>query len=63
MERFNLKKLHDKESKEHSNFELSNRSAVSEDLDAELDNNCDRETIKESTNISAKDSLYEWKKH
>jgi predicted transcriptional regulator len=46
-------------------FEISNRSAVLENLDAEMDINRVWETIRENIKISAKESLgyYELKKH
>jgi hypothetical protein len=65
MERFNLKKLNEVEDKEQFHVEVSNRFAVMEDLDAEVEINSAWETIRENINISAKESLgyYELKKH
>jgi hypothetical protein len=65
MERFNLKKLNEVESKEKYHVEVSNRSAALEDLDAEVEINSAWEMIKENINISAKESLgyFELKKH
>jgi hypothetical protein len=57
MERFNLKKLNDVESKEQFRVEVSNRFAALEDLDAEVEINSAWETIRENINISAKESL------
>jgi hypothetical protein len=65
MERFNLKKLNDVESKEHLRVEVSNRFAVLEHLDTEVEINSAWETIRENIKISAKESLryFEFKKH
>jgi hypothetical protein len=65
MERFNLKKLKDVESKEQFRVEVSNRFAALEDLDAEVEINSAWETIRENIKISAKESLgyFEFKKH
>jgi hypothetical protein len=65
MERFNLKKLYDVEGKEQFRVEVSNRCAVMEDWDAEVEINSAWETIRENIKISAKESLgyYELKKH
>jgi hypothetical protein len=57
MERFNLKKLNEVESKEQFRVEVSNRFATLEDLDAEVDINSALETIRENINISDKESL------
>jgi hypothetical protein len=46
MERFNLKKLNEVESKERYHAEVSNRLAALEDLDAEVDINSAWETIR-----------------
>jgi hypothetical protein len=64
MERFNLKKLN-KEAKEGCRFEVSNRFAALEYLDAEMEINSAWETIRENIQISAKESLgyFELKKH
>jgi hypothetical protein len=65
MERFNLKKLNNVESKEQFCVEVSNRFAALEDLDTEVEINSAWETIRENINISAKESLgyFELKKH
>jgi hypothetical protein len=65
MERFNLKKLNDVESKEQFRAEVSNRFAALEDLDTEMEINNAWETITENIKISAKESLgyFEFKKH
>jgi hypothetical protein len=57
MERFNLKKLNEVESKEQYCIEISNRFAASENLDTEVDVNKAWETIRENIKISAKVSL------
>jgi hypothetical protein len=51
-ERFNLKKLNEVESKEQYH-EISDRFAALENLDAEMDINRARETIREKLKISA----------
>jgi hypothetical protein len=65
MERFNLKKLNDVEGIEKYRVEVSNRIAALEDMDAEVEINTVRETIRESIKISAKESLgyYKLKKN
>jgi hypothetical protein len=65
MERFNLRKLKDVESKEQFRVEVSNRFAALGDLDAEVEINSAWETIRENIKISAKDSqdYFELKKH
>jgi hypothetical protein len=65
MERFNLKKLNEAESKEKYRVEVSNRFAAFEDLDAEVEINTIWETIIENIRVSAKESLgyYELKQH
>jgi hypothetical protein len=65
MERFNLKKINDVESKAKYLIEVSNRFAALEDLDAEVEINTIWETIRENIKISAKESLgyYELKQH
>jgi hypothetical protein len=65
MERFNLKKLNDVESKEKFRVEVSNRFVALEDLHAEVEINRAWETIRENIKISAKESLgyFECKKH
>jgi uncharacterized protein YaaR (DUF327 family) len=65
MERFNLRKLNKVEGKEQYCVEVSNRFAVLEDLDAEVDINSVWEVIRENIKLSAKDSLgyCELKKH
>jgi hypothetical protein len=55
MERFNLKKLNEVESKEQYNVEVSNRFAALEDLDTEVEINSTREMIHENIEISAKE--------
>jgi hypothetical protein len=47
MERFNLKELNEIESKEKYHFEVSNRFAALEDLDAEVEINTIWGTIRE----------------
>jgi hypothetical protein len=65
MERFNLKKLNDVESKEQFRVEVSNRSAALEDMDTEVEINSAWETIRENIKISANGSVgyFELKKH
>jgi hypothetical protein len=65
MERFNLKKLNEVESKEQFDVEVSNRFAALEDLDTEVEINSAWEMIRKNINISAKESLgcFEVKKH
>jgi hypothetical protein len=64
MERFNLKKLNEVESKEKY-VEVSNRSAALEDLDTEVEINSAWKMIIENINISTKESpgYFELKKH
>jgi hypothetical protein len=57
MQRFNLKKLNEVEGKEHFRVEFSNRFAVLEYLDAEVEINSAWETIRENMKTSAKESL------
>jgi hypothetical protein len=54
MERFNLKKLNERESKEQYHVEVSNRFAAVEDLDAEVEINSAWEIIRENIKISKK---------
>jgi hypothetical protein len=65
MERFNLKKLNDVESKRQFRVEVSNRFAVLEDFDAEVEINSACETIKENIKISTEESpsYFELKMH
>jgi hypothetical protein len=65
MERLNLKKLNEVEAKEQYHVEVSNRCAVSEDLDAGVEINSAWEMIRKNIKISAKKSLgyCELKKH
>jgi hypothetical protein len=65
LERFNLKKLNDVEGKEQYLVEVSNRFAVLEDLDTEVEINSAWETIRGNIKISAKESLnyFEMKMH
>jgi hypothetical protein len=56
MERFNLKKLKEVEGKEQYEVEVSTRFAALEDLDSEVEINSAWETIRENTEISAKES-------
>jgi hypothetical protein len=57
MERFNLKKLNEVEGKEKYRFEVSNRLAALEDLDAEVEMNTIWETITENIkNIRERES-------
>jgi hypothetical protein len=62
MERFNLKKLNEVETKEQFHVEVSN---TFEDLDAEVEINSAWEMIRENIKISSKESLgyMELKKH
>jgi hypothetical protein len=64
MERFILKKLNEVDGKEQYRVEISNRFAVLENLDTEVDINRAWKTIRENIKISAKESLvcYELKK-
>jgi hypothetical protein len=65
MERINLKKLKEVEDKEQFCVEVSNRFAVLEDLDTEVEINSAWETIRENITISTKESLgyFKLKKH
>jgi hypothetical protein len=65
MERFNLKKLKEVEGTGQYRVEVSNRFAVLEDLDGEMEINSAWEMIGENIKISAKKSLsyFELKKH
>jgi hypothetical protein len=65
MERFNLKKLNDVESKEQFRVEVSNRFAALEDLHTEMEINSAWDAISENIKISAKERLgyFELKKH
>jgi lipoate-protein ligase A len=65
MKRFNLKKLNEVEVKEKYCVDFSNGVAALENLDAEVEINTIRETIRENIKIAAKESLgyYELKKH
>jgi hypothetical protein len=65
MQRFNPKKLNQVEGKEQLRVEVSNRFAALEDLEAEVEINSTRETIRENIKISAKESLgyFDLKKH
>jgi hypothetical protein len=65
MERFNLKKLNEAESKEKYHVEVSKKFAALEDLDAEVEINSALETIGGNIKVSAKKSLgfYELSKH
>jgi hypothetical protein len=65
MERFSFKKLNEVEGKENYRIEVSNRFALLEDLDVEVEINRAWETINENIKISAKESLgyYELRKH
>jgi hypothetical protein len=65
MERFNLKKLYEVESKVKYHVEVLNRSAALENLDAEVEINSAWEMIRENISISAKESLgfFKLKKH
>jgi hypothetical protein len=59
MERFNLRKLKEIESKEKYCIGVSNRFATWEYLDAEVDNNsaCGTTSIRDNTKISATNSI------
>jgi hypothetical protein len=65
MERLNLKKLNEVESKEQICVEVSNRLAALEQSDTEEEIESDWEMIRENIKISAKESLvyFELKKH
>jgi hypothetical protein len=65
IEKFNLKKLNEVEGKGRYCVEVSNRLAVLNDLDAEVEINSAWEMIRENIKISAKESLgyFELKKH
>jgi hypothetical protein len=65
VESFSLKKLNEVEGKVKYRFEVSNRFAVLEDLDVEVEINTIWEMIRVNIKISAKESLgyYELKKH
>jgi hypothetical protein len=65
MQEFNLKNLNEVEGKEKYHVEVSNRFAVLEDLDVEVEINTVWETIRGHMKISAKRSLghYELKQH
>jgi hypothetical protein len=65
MERFNLKKSHEVESKEQFYVVVPNRFAALEDLDAEGKINIAWEIIRDNIEISSKKSLgcFELKKH
>jgi hypothetical protein len=57
LERFNLKKLNEVEGNQQYRVEVSNRFAVLEDLDAEVEISCAWEMIREEIKISAEESL------
>ncbi|PNF35371.1 hypothetical protein B7P43_G02578 [Cryptotermes secundus] len=57
IERFNLKKLNEVESKEQYRVEVSSRFTALENLDTEVDVNKAWETIRENIKISAKERL------
>jgi hypothetical protein len=65
MERFNLKKIDQVQSKEQYWVEISTRFAALENLEDDVDINRVSKTIRENIKISAKESLgyYELKKH
>jgi hypothetical protein len=65
MDRFNLKKLNEVESKEQYHVEVSNRFVALKDLNKEVEINSVWEMIRENINISDKESLgyCELKKH
>jgi hypothetical protein len=54
MERFNLKKLNEIDSKKQYHAEISNSFIALENVDAEVDINSSWETIRETINISTK---------
>jgi hypothetical protein len=56
MERFNLKKLNEVDSKEQFLVEVSNRFAALGDLDAEVNSNSAWETVRETKNLSQRES-------
>jgi hypothetical protein len=57
VERFNLKKLNERERKEQYCVTLSHRLAALEDLDADVGINSTCETISQNIRISAAESL------
>jgi hypothetical protein len=57
MEKLKLKKLNELEGKEQYCVEIWNRFATLENLDADVDINITRETIRENIKISTKESL------
>jgi hypothetical protein len=57
IERFNLKKLDELESKDQHQFEISNRLAALENLDDDVDINTAWVTIRENIQISTEASL------
>jgi hypothetical protein len=65
MDRFNLKKLNNAESKEQYHVDVSKMSAALEDLDAEVDISSAWKTVKQNFKMSAKEILgyYELKQH
>jgi hypothetical protein len=65
MGRLNLKKLNYVEGKEEFQVQESNKFAVLEDLDAEVEINSAWETITENIKVAAKEILdyFELKKH
>jgi hypothetical protein len=65
MERFNLKKLHEVESKEQCHVEVSNRFTALEDLDSEVEINNAWEMIRGNIKSLAKEKLdyFELMKH
>jgi hypothetical protein len=60
MERFSLKKLKEAEGKEQYRVQISNRSAVLENLDTEVDINRAWENIREYQNFSQTESRLLW---
>jgi hypothetical protein len=57
MERLNLKRLNEVESKEQCHVEVSNKLAALEDLDTEVDINSAWEMIGENVILSAKEGI------
>jgi hypothetical protein len=63
MEKFNLKKLNDVESKEEYCVEVPNRSAALADLDTEVEINTVWEAIRENIKMSVSLGYYELNQH
>jgi hypothetical protein len=61
MDRFNLKKLNEEESKENYRLEVSKRFAALENMGTEVEIISARDTIRKNIKISAKESLRSYK--